>query len=368
MRKGLFMEKKFYSEKFLTSLNIQSIPPSDLIRNDSNLFTFSPIQDELEKFDNNLSGIFYKEQLCFRQVYPANLINPLSTPCQKLISFFSFEETNYIDFITKVSGIFLNEKVNFEDIYVIIPNIDSLRDNFTVFTRNIITIDPNRLKCKLPLRGNHYYIKICVKYNNGLVTLINFVLVDYKYGSKLSKIDSVLFPLRLDMVSEQAKSLFETIRYRQLYQNIYNITDNHEITHFIVSQLLAISILLLELKEVSNRKQGYLIKKLAREFFLECDCNHLPVKSILSYFPKIEKMLTHMYSEYSITVHKAVRKIQNSKPKIDAKYAHETLGLPYKLYQLLIDPTYQVDYLPSNFAYYRDATRNRYDNPIERYR
>ncbi|MFZ7334487.1 hypothetical protein [Streptococcus pluranimalium] len=362
------MEKNIYNWEQLFNTTLKMLPSSELVRNDGNLFTFSPIQDEIRHFENSTKGIFYKEQSCFRHVYPANLINPLSTPFQKLISFFSFEETDYTKFISTIMNGLLNEKINLNDIYLIVPDIECIQENLTLITNNLIKINPNRLKCKLPLNGNHYYIKLCVKYNDGLVTLMNFVLVDYKSGSNLSKIDSVLFPLRLDMIKEQVKSIFETSDYQKRYNSIYLITNNHELTHFIMGQLLSISNLLLEVQKLSHHKHGYAIKKLAREFFLECDYNNLSVTLILSCFPEVEEILESMYLKYSATMKNTIHKIRKSKKKIDAKYAHETLGIPYKLYQLEIDPTYKIDDLPNNFAYYRDDTRNIHTNPLESYK
>lgn len=368
MREEKRMEKSIYREELLSIFNAKELPSSELIRNDTNLFTFSPIQDEIEKFNSDSKGVFYKEQICFRHVYPANLINPLSTPCQNLISIFSFEETDYVEFIKKIFDQFLSGKVNFADVYMIIPDIDSLVQDFSIITNNIIAINQEGLKCKLPLKGNHYYIKLCLNYYNGLVTVMNFVLVDYKIGSELSKIDSVLFPIRLDMVKEQARSIFETNANKLIYSQLYKVTRSHEMTHFLVSQLTSIAILTREVKESSNHKHGYAIKKLARECFLECDDNNFSVQSILSYFPEIEGKLETMYSEYTQAIDKAMRKIQKSVVKIDAKYAHETLGLPYKLYKSEVDPNYTIEDLPNNFAYYRDDTRNIHTNPIESYK
>ena len=53
---------------------------------------------------------------------------------------------------------------------------------------------------------------------------------------------------------------------------------------------------------------------------------------------------------------------------MESDYAYQTLGIPYKLYKNQIDPTYKLPELPSNFAYYRDSHKNRYQNPIESYK
>lgn len=104
-----YMEKITYKEQLLATFNAQVLPESNLIRDDKNLFTFSPIQDELTNFKLETKGVYYKEQTCFRQVYPANLINPLSTPCQPLISIFSFQKIDFTEIINTFISTFLNK-------------------------------------------------------------------------------------------------------------------------------------------------------------------------------------------------------------------------------------------------------------------
>ena len=89
------MVKNTYSDDLQRIFKAQTLPSSPLIREEKNLFTFSPIQDELEYFKEKKYGLYIKEQVCFRNVYPANLVNPISTPCQTLISLFSFYEEKY---------------------------------------------------------------------------------------------------------------------------------------------------------------------------------------------------------------------------------------------------------------------------------
>lgn len=361
------MEKITYKEQLLAVFNAQVLPESNLIRDDKNLFTFSPIQDELTNFKLETKGVFYKEQTCFRQVYPANLINPLATPCQPLISLFSFQKIDFTEIINTFISAFLSKFIQKNDIYVIIPDIPVIRQPFSKITDNIIPIEKKRLYCNIPLDGEHYYIKICVKYYDGLVTLMNFVLVNYLQG-KFSQLDSVFFPLRLDMIKEKMKSIYESRNYHNCYQKIYEIVQNHELTHFYVSQFEALSTLINKIGKSSSHKHGYVLKKLAREIFLESDCNDVPLNTLLETYPQMKDELTKLYSDYSANIDRAIHRIQKSKVELSAKYAYETLGLPYKLYQSKIDNNYKIPELPSNFAYYRYASKNIYQNPIESYK
>lgn len=361
------METNTYYKKLITEYNAISLASSPIVREDENLFTFSPIQDELYKYDLNIPNFYCKQQGCFRNVYPANLVNPLSTSYQTLISLFSFHPIKYGEIIDKFITDFLGEWIDFDDIYIIAPTISDILGQLYNVTNHIIEIDPTRLKCHIPFPGNHFYIKICVKYRNGLVTLMNFVMIDYQQGYK-SKIDSAFFPLRLDMIREHAKSIYETRAHASLYRDIKNFTGNHEMTHFLYSQMQAIQVIYEALGKDGNHKHGYTLKKLIREVFLECDLHHLSLSSLLEFYPDLREKLLPMYQQYSKNIERALRTIKKSHPPLDANYAHDTLGLPYKVYQSQIDSSLVLPKLPSNFAYYRDAHKNHYQNPIESYK
>lgn len=139
-------------------------------------------------------------------------------------------------------------------------------------------------------------------------------------------------------------------------------------THFLYSQMQTIQVLYEALGKDGNHKHGYTLKKLIREVFLECDFHHLSLSSLLEFYPDLRENLLPMYQQYSKNIEKALRTIKKTHPILDAKYAHDTLGLPYKVYQSQIDSSLVLPQLPSNFAYYRNAYKNHYQNPIESYK
>lgn len=361
------MENNTYKHQLIQLYQASSLPASPLIRQDQHLFTFSPIQDEVDRFNQNSEGIYYKEQVCFRNVYPANLINPLSTPFQRLVSLFSFREVHFQKLISLFLNQFLGKYLNPDDIYIVAPDIPSVIQELRKVSHQLIIHDADRLQCTVPLPGEHFYIKLCLSYRNGLVTLMNFVLIDYQQGDK-SKIDSVFFPLRLDMVRENAKSIYETHTHSSLYHSIQDLTGNHEMTHFLYSQMQTIQVLYEALGKDANHKHGYTLKKLIREVFLECDLHHLSLSSLLEFYPDLREKLLLLYQQYSKNIERALRTIKKTHPILDATYAHDTLGLPYKVYQSQIDSSLVLPQLPSNFAYYRDAHKNHYQKPIESYK
>ena len=361
------MAKNTYSDDLQRIFKAQTLPSSPLIREEKNLFTFSPIQDELEYFKEKKDGLYVKEQVCFRNVYPANLVNPISTPCQTLISLFSFHEEKYGQIIETFITKFLNKWIPFDNIYIICPKMTVILGQLYNVTNHIIEIDKNRLQCHVPLSGNHYYIKICSNYHDGLVTLANFVLINFQGGFQ-SQLDSVFFPLRLDMIREQAKSIYESQTFLATYNRLYRLSNSHELAHFFISQLEALNFLFPEIGKFGNHRHSYALKKVAREIFLECDIHNISVELIFNEFPSIKIELLKQYKEYSRNINKALKKVKKNRDTMGADYAYQTLGIPYKLYKSQIDPTYKLPELPSNFAYYRDSHKNLYQNPIESYK
>lgn len=357
----------FWREQICQTFKARFLPASPLVRSGKNLFTFSPIQDELAKFAEQPQGFFYKEQLCFRNVYPANLVNPLASPCQELISLFSFEPVSFAPVIAEFIRTILDPWISASDIYVIVPDIQSIATNSREISANVIEIPRERLICALPIPGQHYYLKVCVKFNNGLVTVANFVLVDYQ-GGNLAQLDSVFFPLRSTMINEHAKSLFETAHYHSLYLKVFRSVENHELTHFLMSQLEAIRILHQAVGNAGNKKQHYTIKKLAREIFSECAYHQISVTAILQNFPTLAEFLSPLYEDFLASLEKSIRQVKRSRRPVTADYAYQTLGIPYQLFKARIDPTLVLPKLPSNFAYHRNPSENIYVDPIARYR
>ena len=82
-------------EKWCINQGYVELAPSPLIRNDNHLFTFSPFEDLEDNYLEEKRFKGFKVQDCFRNVFPQNLVNPLSTPLQKLVSIhdFSFSDS-----------------------------------------------------------------------------------------------------------------------------------------------------------------------------------------------------------------------------------------------------------------------------------
>lgn len=361
------MGNAIFRDLFQKVYQAQQLSSSPLIRSDEYLFTFSPIQDEVGSFTANESGIFMKEQACFRTTYPSNLVNPLAAPYQNLIGLFSFEPVRYVQIMQKFVDEILELQVSSEDIFVIAPDIEAVQKELQQLDVGLITIPKDRLYCNLPIEGTHYYVKFCIRYHEGLVTIMNYVLVDY-HGKSLVKLDSVFFPRRMEMIQEGVASIYETRMWKSRYKRIFQETNSHSLTHFILSQSEALTELLSAVGDAGHKKQAYVVKKLARELFVEMDLADLSFELFIDVFPELSPFLHLMYQQYQLTVENALMRIRRSKKVISAEYALNTWGLPLKLFQKWIDPELELEQPKENFAYHRDWSRNQYANPLESYR
>lgn len=265
------VEKKMYSI-LRSEFRASKVSKSPLYRTSESFFTFSPIQDEIEFFKNQKrKGFFIKEQDCFRNIGSENLYNPIATPFQKLISLFSFEEIKYSDVLTRIIEVFYkNFSIDKKKIIIAYPDIPEIKNNIKKSNNKSIPINKDILGCTLPLKGEHYYIKIFYIYNEGFISLANLVLVDFKKKDKC-KLDSVFFLERMNMINNQSKLLYSGGRYKEVF-NICNKNLNDPLfTNFVIGNIKSIQHLSNTGVNLSSNKHGYVIKKLLKELLVECN-------------------------------------------------------------------------------------------------
>lgn len=109
-------------EKWCINQGYVELAPSPLIRNDNHLFTFSPFEDLEDNYLEEKRFKGFKVQDCFRNVFPQNLVNPLSTPLQKLVSIHDFSFSDSLGELKNcVNGFLIDELgLNETDVYYII--------------------------------------------------------------------------------------------------------------------------------------------------------------------------------------------------------------------------------------------------------
>lgn len=274
-------------EKWCINQGYVELAPSPLIRNDNHLFTFSPFEDLEDNYLEEKRFKSFKVQDCFRNVFPQNLVNPLSTPLQKLVSIHDFSFSDSLGELKNcVNGFLIDELgLNETDVYYIIPDdagVVALFGDNQIPEEKTIVIDKNRLVCKLPFDGIHYYIKVIYAYKGGVVTVANFVLVNYQ--KKNFQLDSVIYPERIKMIMDDGDFLYDLKIYEKCRDEFFiKIIDDKRMFNFVLGNLNAIDHLRRIVFE-SNNKQGYTLKRLEKELFQECLTKEIDFEQMMTVF------------------------------------------------------------------------------------
>ena len=274
-------------EKWCINQGYVKLAPSPLIRNDNHLFTFSPFEDLENNYLEEKRFKGFKVQDCFRNVFPQNLVNPLSTPLQKLVSIHDFSFSDSLGELKNcVNGFLIDELgLNETDVYYIIPDdagVVALFGDNQIPEEKTIVIDKNRLVCKLPFDGIHYYIKVIYAYKGGVVTVANFVLVNYQ--KKNFQLDSVIYPERIKMIMDDGDFLYDLKIYEKCRDEFFiKIIDDKRTFNFVLGNLNAIDHLRRLVFE-SNNKQGYTLKRLEKELFQECLTKKIDFEQMMTVF------------------------------------------------------------------------------------
>ena len=274
-------------EKWCINQGYVELAPSPLIRNDNHLFTFSPFEDLEDNYLEEKRFKGFKVQDCFRNVFPQNLVNPLSTPLQKLVSIHDFSFSDSLGELKNcVNGFLIDELgLNETDVYYIIPDdasVGALFGDNQIPEEKTIVIDKNRLVCKLPFDGIHYYIKVIYAYKGGVVTVANFVLVNYQ--KKNFQLDSVIYPERIKMIMDDGDFLYDLKIYEKCRDEFFiKIIDDKRTFNFVLGNLNAIDHLRRLVFE-SNNKQGYTLKRLEKELFQECLTKEIDFEQMMTVF------------------------------------------------------------------------------------
>lgn len=274
-------------EKWCINQGYVELAPSPLIRNDNHLFTFSPFEDLEDNYLEEKRFKGFKVQDCFRNVFPQNLVNPLSTPLQKLVSIHDFSFSDSLGELKNcVNGFLIDELgLNETDVYYIIPDdagVVALFGDNQIPEEKTVVIDKNRLVCKLPFDGIHYYIKVIYAYKGGVVTVANFVLVNYQ--KKNFQLDSVIYPERIKMIMDDGDFLYDLKIYEKCRDEFFiKIIDDKRMFNFVLGNLNAIDHLRRLVFE-SNNKQGYTLKRLEKELFQECLTKEIDFEQMMTVF------------------------------------------------------------------------------------
>ena len=224
----LFMPDAF----FLTESNI--------FRNEtSSYFTFSPFQDTQRFFSSLSDGSSIKRQLCIRYINKGDLTNPLFMSVHICYSYQRYSYENQWKNICFVIDILSNEYL-IEKNRILIRYHKSCKAYIQPQMEEYKTemCDDDNFVAHLNIPGTHFYVKVFYEHDNGLLPFVNFVLVDIR--NNLSKLDSIIYQDRLELIKESKTYIMELDRYKRLVEEVTRNQPQllnqelHELTnHFI---------------------------------------------------------------------------------------------------------------------------------------
>lgn len=260
-------------EKTLMNYGYVFEEPAPIIRDlkEKPFFTFSPLLNVQENFTNsgNIKKLSVK-QLCMRNIDTRKvLFDPLATEMQLLYGVYSFEMLKISHYFSMISEILIdNFKLDKEKIYIVLNKDNNvLKEMVATLKFNILEADPKQLVCNIPGIENTHYIKILYKYKDGVLPLVNFVLIDQE--GVFSKLDGIIFYERLLFVLESKNSIFETNLYKQLRDKIKILFGNmneNEVNMVSLAIRSSIALMMLGL-EPSPKLAGYSVRKNLRDVF-----------------------------------------------------------------------------------------------------
>lgn len=121
-------------------------------------------------------------------------------------------------------------------------------------------------------------------YKGGVVTVANFVLVNYQ--KKNFQLDSVIYPERIKMIMDDGDFLYDLKIYEKCRDEFFiKIIDDKRMFNFVLGNLNAIDHLRRLVFE-SNNKQGYTLKRLEKELFQECLTKEIDFEQMMTVFVK----------------------------------------------------------------------------------
>lgn len=124
--------------------------------------------------------------------------------------------------------------------------------------------------------------KVIYAYKGGVVTVANFVLVNYQ--KKNFQLDSVIYPERIKMIMDDGDFLYDLKIYEECRDEFFiKIIDDKRTFNFVLGNLNAIDHLRRLVFE-SNNKQGYTLKRLEKELFQECLTKEIDFEQMMTVF------------------------------------------------------------------------------------
>lgn len=319
---------------------------SDVFRNEKgNYFTFSPFQDTQPFYSLLNCGSSIKKQLCVRYINKGDLSNPLFMSVHSCYSYQRYMFENQCEKMCSVIDTLSKEYlIDKKRIVVRFPKtcneyMQLLQQKYKTDMR-----DDEKYVAHLDIPGKHFYVKVVYEHDNGLIPFANFVLVDV--GNNTSKLDSIIFQDRLELIKENKTYIMQLDRYKGLVDEVCRnqpYLSNQQL-HELTNHFIAIFSLLYMNIRGSNKGVGNELRRKVKALvvFLKyyvTDYNPFnnigavaeEVKRLYGFDSDSTAVITDFKNIYSLVSEVMAKNISNL-PQLQEKYTSEelsaTFGIP----------------------------------------
>lgn len=288
-------------------------------------FNFSPFLTAKSHFVNRSKDRFYINQECFRYM-PMDMImnSPLAVPFQHAVGIY---HTEYIE----VRKILNNFKSMFDNLLPSVPiyaivneeNIDVLSLTRSIFNKTIPFVREDMKMRNMPLSDDAEYIRLVAHYKNGIVALVNLVMIDRIELD--AKIDGLIFTERFHFIINEKEHIYET----DVYKNSCKIADatfkDIKLKYIILSNLRSALKLIHAGCSVGGKKAGHNLKKLLKESSLTFFALEEKVKKevLMSFIENAQLDVDESNDSYNVEIYELMYKYLNENYKMFDKFSEE---------------------------------------------
>jgi len=321
----------------LVNLNFVQINGENVVINDDellfNVAGMTPIKHFFKDINTKSENLF-SIQKCIRVNDIDEIGDNTHLTSFSMLGFFGFDQLTLsqgIDILIK----FLTKFFSYDELYVNIGKNDEFA--FNLWSRHNI-----ELRCVEDAENMWFSgttgpcgigTEVFCKYKD--VELANIVCInsDLNHSLNISKREKYFIDMgsgleRLDMIINKLDSVFDIEEFQQLaiYLNISSKTPTERICldHFRTIKLISREI------QISNHKQGYILKKLARRFLINYTLNlNLNLTVLQKDDPTVQLLISE--NNKLVKVFKEADDYCNKLEKLDTesvKFLRETIGCP----------------------------------------
>ncbi|MBS9334595.1 hypothetical protein LQZ24_00895 [Fructobacillus sp. M1-13] len=326
---------------------IIELPTSSLRRKGMPYFTFSPFQDTEDNYIRlaNSNDFYIKKQETIRKINTLDLTNPLCVNNQWTYAIQNYQKIDQADNIKRMIDALCLEffpNLSKQEIEITFPITlkTFFRKNFFPYRLNPDVME-KRYQARLPLPGEHYYLKVRMKHQKGWLNIVDFVLVNFDQKNLSSQLDSIWVEDLIDLIEEDKTYIFDEKKYVSLQKIVRSISEDKRDQHILLNDFRLIQKMLSLGIEPSSKGSGNDLKRKIRSFyFYNVFYLKLDLDGIKAWLDQMPPSAFHTNISRQIllsTLEKIDREYKKSVKdywcnNYGRKFAQDSLGLPNEFF------------------------------------